>query len=62
MLDFPFASEFMNFCVGAIRSRDDAAFVESYSPLSIGLICASSEVVQPVPLILPMCNNLMEFV
>lgn len=62
MLDFLFASEFMNFCVEANGLRDDAAFVKSYSPLSIGLICLSSEVVQSVPLILPMCNNLMEFV
>lgn len=56
-----FASEFMNFCVEANRLRDDAAFVKSYLPLSIGLICLSSGVVQSVPLILPMCTNLMQF-
>lgn len=54
-----FAIEFMNFCVEANRLRDDASFVKSYLPLSIGLIFLSSGV---VPLILPMCNNLMQFV
>ncbi len=58
MLDFPFACEFMNFCVEGNRFRYDAAFVKSYSPLSIGLICLSSGV-QSALLILPVCNNLI---